>query len=88
VQHLGRADAVDELDDAARGEALGDLGRQRLTGRRREPQRDRGAGQQHQRREHPRLAGGRAEEDGRLHAVGIAQRLRLADEAAGVRPTR
>src|SRR5690606_37121824 len=61
VQHLGRADAVDDRAAVALGEALADLARERLARGRAQAQPDLRAVRRVRRREHPRIAGRRAE---------------------------
>jgi hypothetical protein len=62
VQHLGGADAVDDVDAEVRLEALAQFGRQRLAGRRHQAQRHLVARGQLPGGQHAGKAGGRAVE--------------------------
>ena len=72
MQHLGRADAVDDVDAEMALEPLADVGRQRLAGRRDEPQGDLVALRQDRGGEHAGEAGRRAVEDRGLDAADLS----------------
>jgi len=82
VQHLGRADAVDDLHAVVGGEALADLSRQRLAGGRTQPQRHRFLRRQGGRGQHAGVAGRCAEEHARP-ALGPAPEDRLRRRPLG-----
>ena len=67
MQHLGRAEAVDDLAAEVAREALADVARQRFAGRRAQAKLDLRSIRQIGRREHAGIAGRRAEEQ--RHAV-------------------